>query len=356
MKKYDTAVFIGRFQPLHIGHQHVIDEALKLAERVLVLIGSAETARSVKNPFTFEEREHMLRAVYRRECANGNLVLKPLRDIVYNDAAWAAQVQRAVDGLDRQHEVTETGKTALVGYRKDGSGYYLKMFPQWDAVEIPAQHGIFNATDLREGLFSQRPAVLPWDSCDSRVVDWLKEFRLTPDYKQVWGEAQFINDHRRAWGLSPNKPVTPYEPVFVTVDAVCIQSGHILLVRRGQHPGRGLLAIPGGYLNPRENIIDAAVRELREETKIADDRDTIPAARLKGFIEGEARVFADPDRSSRGRVITHAFLFRFPDSKPMFKVKGSDDAAHAHWYKLGDLKQREFFEDHYSILEEMIGI
>ena len=39
--QYDYLVFIGRFQPFHLGHKSVVDEALKLAENVIMLIGSA---------------------------------------------------------------------------------------------------------------------------------------------------------------------------------------------------------------------------------------------------------------------------------------------------------------------------
>ena len=54
--KYDLAVFIGRFQPAHLGHMQVIKLALKSAENVLVLIGSAGEARSHRNPFYFDEQ------------------------------------------------------------------------------------------------------------------------------------------------------------------------------------------------------------------------------------------------------------------------------------------------------------
>ena len=75
------------------------------------------------------------------------------------------------------------------------------------------------------------------------------------------------------------------------------------------------------------------------------------------FIDESAtKVFDAPHRSVRGRVITHAFMFRCPDRRTMFRVKGSDDAAAASWYRLGELNPSQFFEDHWSILEEMIGL
>ncbi len=54
-------------------------------------------------------------------------------------------------------------------------------------------------------------------------------------------------------------------PVALAVQPV---GAGVLLVRRAQDPGRGLWALPGGYLNPHEAPDDAAVRELQEETGV----------------------------------------------------------------------------------------
>ena len=58
----------------------------------------------------------------------------------------------------------------------------------------------------------------------------------------------------------------------------------------------------------------------------------------------------------RGRIITHAFLFRLPNRRKLFSVKGGDDAAKAHWHRLGDLRPDMFFEDHWSIIEQMADL
>ncbi len=58
--RLDVLVFMGRFQPLHIGHQFVIDQALQRADHVILLVGSANVARNPRNPFTVEERIGMI--------------------------------------------------------------------------------------------------------------------------------------------------------------------------------------------------------------------------------------------------------------------------------------------------------
>ena len=51
-KKYDTLVFIGRFQPVHNAHLEIIRRATTLARQVVIIVGSANQPRTYKNPFT----------------------------------------------------------------------------------------------------------------------------------------------------------------------------------------------------------------------------------------------------------------------------------------------------------------
>lgn len=55
---------IGRFQPLHKGHEALIRAAIEDCVHVTVGIGSSKAKQSVKNPFSFEEREAMVRAAF----------------------------------------------------------------------------------------------------------------------------------------------------------------------------------------------------------------------------------------------------------------------------------------------------
>ena len=55
-----TAVLIGRFQPFHLGHLALLQQALQAAAQVVVVLGSAYQARSPKNPFTWPERKTLI--------------------------------------------------------------------------------------------------------------------------------------------------------------------------------------------------------------------------------------------------------------------------------------------------------
>ena len=110
--------------------------------------------------------------------------------------------------------------------------------------------------------------------------------------------------------------------------------------------------MPGGYIDCNKTLLDSAIKELREETGLK-----VPTKVLRGSIAGEC-TFDDPKRSTRGRIITHTFLFQLDDSQPLPKVKGGDDADDAMWVTLDDVvKMRSvFFEDHFSILTKMLNI
>ncbi len=350
----DFGVFIGRFQPLHIGHEHVIHSALEQVKCLIILVGSANAARDPRNPFTFEERQKMIRSSFAYEMAEGRIIVEPLSDLLYSDNAWVTEVQRRVSDIvlakgnagGFQASGLKDFRIALTGYGKDDSSYYLRMFPEWDNVQIASQYGTFGSSDVRARFFQRIPEIAQ-SILSPGVAQDLEEFSLTDAFRRLLEEAEFLADYPKQWGSGP----------FVTADAVVIQSGHILLVERGQMPGQGLLALPGGFVNPQERIRDGAIRELSEETGISDSKGQISPAALGSFIDdSRTQIFDAPSRSLRGRIITHAFLFRLPARRKMFGVKGADDAAHAHWHRIGDLRPDMLFEDHWSIIEQMADL
>lgn len=364
-KAYDFLVFIGRFQPLHDGHVAVIQQALAQAHHVIILVGSANAPRSNRNPFTYDEREHMMQCVFPNEVRSGDVVIAPLDDIGYSDPMWIAQVQQIVNTLVSEWHHTysiqkrrnkyeslvvndgyKSARIGLIGFSKDGSSYYLKKFPQWGSVAVNSQYSTFNSTEIRDHYFQNAP-ILPHDIAPKRVVDFMKSFMHSEAFIELVREQQFLKRYREMWTN------TPYPVNFVTTDCIVVQSGHILLIRRGEHPGKGQLALPGGFLNPNESIEDCAVRELKEETRIADHLGEIPPAKLRSFIVGKT-TYDNPNRDPRGRAITHAFLFKLPDANPLYMIRGSDDAASAAWHPLGSLDPREFFLDHYHIIQDQV--
>jgi len=345
--KYDMVVYIGRFQPFHVAHEETIRRASYLAPNVLVLVGSCNSPRTIRNPFTFDERKEFIQA----NTHVLNLMVDGIPDYVYDDNAWITDVGETVadyaEGVDAKN-------IAVIGHDKDHSSFYLNYFPQWKFESMPQfpDHGdSIDATKIRQLLFSEdyefTKGVLTSNVYDFLTRDYLGTgFLNSTVFEALKEEWKFIVDYKKQYaGL-------PYPPIFVTADPVVIQSGHILLIERGGYPGKGLWAMPGGHINPTERVRAASVRELREETGLK-----VPAKVLNGSIDAY-EMFDHPDRSSRGRTITHTYRFNLDPSQPLPRVRGQDDAAKAEWVSFADFEGMEsvMFEDHFYIIKAMLAM
>lgn len=340
-KKYDLAVYIGRFQPFHNGHQHVIERASQVANRVLVLIGSSNSPRTPKNPWTADEREFMIRKALDTTFQSTTTMIDRVPDSPYDEQEWVASVERVVA------KYTKGPSVALIGHDKDESSYYLNSFPQWDVVNAPSYdtgESPLSSTTIRKFMF-ERAEMFAKGVVPEAIYKELSVFPATEAFANLREDYRYIEQYKASWASAP------YPPIFVTADAVVVQSGHILLVQRGEFPGRGLWALPGGFVNANETVEASVIRELREETRLK-----VPEKVLKGSIRF-SRVFDKPSRSSRGRTITHAFGFRLDDSAPLPDVRGGDDAANAKWVSIGEFFDMEtvMFEDHYAIVKSIIN-
>lgn len=90
----DAAVVIGRFQPLHKGHAHLIDYTLERYDDVHVGIGIPDEEGSFDNPLTYAEREQVVEACY------DDITIFGVED-QGDDTAWIAEVERYVpDGVE----------------------------------------------------------------------------------------------------------------------------------------------------------------------------------------------------------------------------------------------------------------
>ncbi len=87
------ALFVGRFQPFHLGHLLAIEEILRKNDRVIIIIGSARQRNTPENPFSVEERIEMIK---------NSLLARGIRDFEIDslhdfndDKMWTAAIKRA---------------------------------------------------------------------------------------------------------------------------------------------------------------------------------------------------------------------------------------------------------------------
>ena len=100
----------------------------------------------------------------------------------------------------------------------------------------------------------------------------------------------------------------------------------ILMVRRGGHPCLGRYALPGGFVEPRETVMEAARRELLEETHV----EGVPLQQLY--------TFSKPGRDPRTWVMSCAHLAVLDTDQ--IPAEAGDDASDARWFSVA-LTRRE---------------
>lgn len=308
---------IMRAQPFHSGHRHLVKRALSECKKVVIIIGSSNISRTMKNPWTFAERVAMIS----REMGimNDRLIIVPQPDHPYDDQKWLSEIQDIVlDTMDGNED-----PATFYAHAKPGNDY-LDWFGEYRMVNVPAEISV-SATKIRELMLAEFPKYLPEE--------------VLEDYQYYALERTKMSSYPYADTLQ-----------FNCADAVLTCRGHVLLIRRKYAPGRGKLALPGGFKNANETFVDAAIRELVEETGI-----DIPENVLRENIF-QTRLFDSPDRGQgipRISLAVHIDVTDlYPDTPP--KVCAMDDAEETFWVRISSVQNMNLFDDHAAIIETLL--
>ena len=120
-------------------------------------------------------------------------------------------------------------------------------------------------------------------------------------------------------------------------------------MRRGAHPGFGKWSIPGGLVELGENVLNAMMREVKEEVGL-----DVEAIKLMD-------VFDSITRDEQGRVQFHFVVVNFLARVAGGELETASDILEAKWVPFGDVEKRDltnlfraFFEKHRDELKRLV--
>ena len=122
----------------------------------------------------------------------------------------------------------------------------------------------------------------------------------------------------------------------LTVDAIILFNGQLVLIRRKNPPYQGCYALPGGFVEIGETVEQAVAREVQEETNLQ-----IKIIKLVG-------VYSEPSRDPRGHTISVAFL-----AEGYGVPIGGDDAACVELFDINNLPELAF--DHADMIKAALN-
>jgi 8-oxo-dGTP diphosphatase len=129
----------------------------------------------------------------------------------------------------------------------------------------------------------------------------------------------------------------PETPLVGAAAVVFDENGRVLLVQRGRPPRVGQWGLPGGMLELGERLVEAAVREVREECGIEIE------------IGGVAGVFEPVTRDDEGRIEYHYVVIDFWARHIGGEAQAGDDAAGVAWAKMDEV-------DAYALMPESLQV
>jgi 8-oxo-dGTP diphosphatase len=122
----------------------------------------------------------------------------------------------------------------------------------------------------------------------------------------------------------------------ITVDGIITRKQKVLLIMRKNKPFQGFYAFPGGFVEYKEPVEVAVLREVEEETG------------LKTRIQNLIGVYSAPDRDPRGHTISVIYELDITGGR----VKAGSDAKSIKWFNFDNLPELAF--DHGQIIKDFL--
>lgn len=189
-KEFDWCVFIGRFQPLHNGHLHVLKQAFDKSDNVLIILGSSlrfPYISTPKNPFSSLARCILLKRVLvdEMQIPEINFKIEGIPDY-FNTTIWANNIIKIIKN-------ETNGKIAFIDHIKEIDSYFKKLYdeyfinslgPNFKFILLENNYNGINASEIRERyfLFGEIPKE---DIIPKTTKQFLENFVSSETYKKI---------------------------------------------------------------------------------------------------------------------------------------------------------------------------
>ncbi|WP_415912917.1 NUDIX domain-containing protein [Neptuniibacter sp. QD37_11] len=350
-----TAAFIGVFPILQNGHCSIFSYMLDAYDRVVIMMGSANERLSMTNPFTYEQKKAWIEFTFERLAAAKNkpnwnqsgdqLIFIPINDFVYNNTKWESRAYAAVADV-----IGEDAQVDLIGIQEDeASQFYLRGFPQWKQDLRERFVDVDSETVLNEWFRNDMQSLGKFEGDVPKYV--FEQITSNPAFQPSAALEEFTFYEKEAQACA-DFPHIDYLK-FNCADSVIVCKSHVLLTQRGEAPGKGCWALPGGYVKQGETCHDAAMRSLFAKTNLKVPFKIISDPRN---ITGEKR-FDDPNRSKGIPRVTEAFYIEIDANKDgsLPKITAGERVEKVEWVPLYKLNKMSMFEDHLGIIDYFTG-
>lgn len=352
-------IIIGRFQPLHHGHSEMIQKALNDAKpdnsEVLILVGSSNKARSIDNPFTYNERRSMLQE-HLEDIGATNCHIRPLPDFDYQDEQWEVNLHEVIAKFAKNN-IKDRYFIPVFVSGKRGNDSELRESWKSGGETLPVEPVTYKSEDLSATMVRDHLATVSIhriyedDGLRSMLPLYSRKFidEHPEVHQHIINERKAVADYKELWKDAP------FTPIFQATDAFVVDKhGTVLLVERGGDIGKGQYAMAGGYLEPELTLFENMKKELLEETNLDLDQ-------YDHEVLNPLTVDA-PNRSHRGRIITTAFMIKLDASlEDLIEadlIKAGDDAERLATASLDGIKKGEvtLYSDHAGIINKLCEI
>lgn len=170
-----TALFIGRFQPFHLGHYSVLTELVSQGyEQIYIGIGSAQYQRSADNPLSVQERRRCIEQTVQSRPLAADINVLEIPDI-HNDAAWVDHVEKILYTVTTQYDLVVTGNAVVE-----------RLFKAAGKTVQPIQQTVAITGSQIRSLARRRD--MSWQQyVDSAIISWIEPIILNshgPDRTQ----------------------------------------------------------------------------------------------------------------------------------------------------------------------------